>query len=1142
MGKKKSAPHHPVVAVPVPDNPVVSAETDGVPMPLLGEEQREWLYPPVLESGIRRPVRFGGATPLLSASATAWYAWNVWRHQGGWLLLVCDGPRTQEKVWEHLSTLRPAGHPTLSAYPGWEHMPGQGSINMDVLGDRLACLHQLRMTPEAGGVVVTSIQALMQKTLSGTSLGATRRALHVGNSVSFDELLNDLETLGYCFSPEVLNKGEVSRRGGLIDLWPPHLSRPHRVEFFGDEIESIRAFEPDTQRSLASCTILEIVPATDPFCAPQTEGTPSSESGSFFDHLPEHTTWMWLDSAAIVRHADMYYDTLCEAGSAPSVLPPSETLTRMRRSKIGSEFWIGPCALDDEAMLVDAPGLDPIHGVPVLAGIEAQPELIEEERRRFVGELLLRADAGARVIVLFSTPGAMTRFDEILQAFPRPSPSHFFCALGVLEEGFQTPDQRCLLVSETELYGIRKKQRGKYETKRRDISDVETGTRYHDFSEMLEGELVVHVQHGIGRYLGLRDVEFDGRRQEVISLEYADGGRLHLPVSQAHLLSRYVGLGASSPKLHTLGGKRWAKEKDAAEEAVEDLAANLLQTQANRRILTGHAFPPDTVWQQEFEATFPFQETEDQLSAIAAVKRDMESTLPMDRLICGDVGYGKTEVAMRAAFKAVMDGRQVAVLVPTTILAQQHTHSFRERMAAFPVTIEVISRFRTRAEQHEVLDRTRAGGVDILIGTHRILQQDVRFHNLGLVIIDEEQRFGVKHKERLKRLRTLVDVLTLSATPIPRTLYMSLTGARDMSTIQTAPRERHPILTYVRAYDEEIIRTAVLRELNREGQVFFLHNRVQTIRVMEKTLQRLVPEARILVGHGQMPENALEDTMHRFIDGEADILLCTTIIESGVDIPNVNTIIIDRADRFGLSELYQLRGRVGRYKNQAYAYLLTPPGGGMTHDARRRMSAIQRYSSLGAGFKLALRDLEIRGAGNLLGAQQSGHITSVGFDLYCRLLDQTVARLNNQPVQVDVESQVLLDFIHFDAEREDSNACLLPRRYLDDESLRVQMYRAISGARFPHDIERIAQELHDRFGRPPTPVRNLLQVARIRIAASFAGLRSVEVRAEKVLLTKGTTLLSQNGRLPRISTKLDTPNRLHALLELVTSYAPQASA
>jgi len=630
-------------------------------------------------------------------------------------------------------------------------------------------------------------------------------------------------------------------------------------------------------------------------------------------------------------------------------------------------------------------------------------------------------------------------------------------------------------------------------------------------------------------------------------------------VTEAHLVGKYVGAGKARPSLNTLGGTRWNKTKAQAERAVRDAAAELLAIQAVRETQPGHAFAPDMPWQREFESAFIFEETPDQLKAISETRADMERAKPMDRLICGDVGFGKTEVAIRAAFKAVMGGKQVAVLVPTTVLAQQHFNTFRERMADYPIRIELLSRFRTRRQQQCVVEDLAAGAVDMVIGTHRLLQGDITFKDLGLVVIDEEQRFGVLHKEKFKQLRTLVDVLTLSATPIPRTLYLALTGARDMSTIQTPPHDRLPVETIVTEYDERVIRDAMQRELNRGGQVFFLHNRVMTIDTMAQKLRTLLPHARIVVGHGQMHSDNLEEVMTRFVNGEADVLLSTTIIESGLDIPNANTIIIDRADRFGLSDLYQLRGRVGRYKHQAYAYLLLPRHARLLTDVRKRISAMKQYSTLGSGFKIAMRDLEIRGAGNLLGPEQSGHITAVGFELYCQLLKQSVSALKGEKVKPRVEVEVRLDFLGMGAnagESEDelhvscsvnqqrdarqgvlaapgpTHQASLPHRYIPEPRHRIEIYRKLAQTTEPAALKRLTEELRDRFGPLPEPVEFLLEVAELKILASERGITALEVKDEKLMLTRNDDYLMLGGKFPRL-TKRTVKARLKEIKRLL---------
>ncbi|MCU0784671.1 MAG: transcription-repair coupling factor, partial [Verrucomicrobia bacterium] len=697
-----------------------------------------------------------------------------------------------------------------------------------------------------------------------------------------------------------------------------------------------------------------------------------------------------------------------------------------------------------------------------------------------------------------------------------------------------------------------------------------------DFTDLEDGDLVVHLQHGIGRYLGLQNLPATSgdfrqspiaNRQsetECLVIEYAPANpgdqppKLYVPVTESHLVSKYVGAGKAHPPLNTLGGTRWKKAKEHAESAVRDVAAELLQIQAARESQSGHAFAPDAPWQREFEGSFIYEETPDQMRAIVETKSDMERPKPMDRLICGDVGFGKTEVAIRAAFKAVMDGTQVAVLVPTTVLAQQHFNVFRERMADYPVRIELLSRYRTRRQQERVIRDLINGAVDIVIGTHRLVQSDIGFKDLGLVVIDEEQRFGVLHKEKFKRLRTLVDVLTLSATPIPRTLYLALTGARDMSTIQTPPHDRLPVETIVTQYDERLIRDAIQRELNRGGQVFFLHNRVLTIDVMADRLKKLLPQARIVIGHGQMHADDLEEVMTKFVNGEADVLLSTTIIESGLDIPNANTIIIDRADRFGLSDLYQLRGRVGRYKHQAYAYLLLPRHARLLTDVRKRISAMKQYSTLGSGFKIAMRDLEIRGAGNLLGSEQSGHITAVGFELYCQLLKQSVGALKGEKVKPRVEVRVALDFLEMnaaagggedvlriaysvkqqresletlDATRNTQHAAL-SHHYVPEPQHRIEIYRKLAQATDKAALDALQKELRDRFGPLPPPVELLLQIAELKILASEKSVTVIEVKEDKLMLTRHGDFITLGGKFPRL-TKQTATARLKEIKKLL---------
>jgi transcription-repair coupling factor (superfamily II helicase) len=639
--------------------------------------------------------------------------------------------------------------------------------------------------------------------------------------------------------------------------------------------------------------------------------------------------------------------------------------------------------------------------------------------------------------------------------------------------------------------------------------------------ELNEGEFVVHADYGIGEFIGL--VESDNGDEE-LGIEYEGGTTLHVPIDQSHLVSRYIGIGGGKPKSNKLGDKKWKKARLVAEAAVLDYAAQLLRLQAERDSKSGHAHAPDGQWMQEFEASFPFTETPDQQRAIEETKIDMESPRPMDRLICGDVGFGKTEVAIRAAFKAVTGGKQVAILAPTTVLAEQHWRTFKARMSDYPVRIDLLSRLQSPAEVRETLDGLKEGKVDIVIGTHRLLSAGVDYQNVGLLVVDEEQRFGVRHKEILKERFRLIDVLTLSATPIPRTLYLSLMGARDMSTIDTPPPNRLPVQTSICAYDERLIRNAIRRELTRGGQVFFLHNRVQTIEAMKERIQKLVPEASVVIGHGQMDRDDLENVMHQFVEGKADVLLATTIIESGIDIPNANTILIDRADRFGLADLYQLRGRVGRAGRRAYALLLLPGDLIAGGDAKKRLSAIKQYTELGSGFKIAMRDLEIRGAGSLLGTKQSGHITAVGFELYCQLLQQSVEKLQGKNPMQRADALVKIDFLVFsESQWSGQKGCLpafFPRSYGPDPEMRVAAYRQLASTRNEKEINQIEKDWRDRFGRFPAPVENLLQTNRLRVIASSKGVQVVEINNDRFMLQRnGEYILPPGGKFPRLSSR-----------------------
>jgi transcription-repair coupling factor (superfamily II helicase) len=1026
-------------------------------------------------------------------------------------------------------------------YPAWEVLPHENKLpHSDTITDRLQTLVTLAGLSENSNaqaeIVVASITALLQKTFAPAALRARLRTLARGERLDPLDLVEWLEAQGYEPEAQVTQKGELALRGGILDVFPLTSPWPVRLEFFGDELESLRYFDPLTQISREEITTTTLPPAGElGVLKSEAERDGRAPLATLLDYLPGDAIFILCEPESLAIQANEYAQRIPEAdpffiswqnfrenaaASGQAILELSET------AEEGSPT---------DCLELQFASLDAYRPVAERA---LEPQVAEVQRREFFAQLHRWARQDYAVHVFCNNDGERQRFQEIWQELVGQA-SCPTVHVGSLARGFISDEAKVVVVTDAEIFGRYKIQRP-----RRLKSPHALATRSAldiDFTELEEGDLVVHLQHGIGRFLGLNhlptaaagskpETKNQEPETECLVIEYAPTDstqappKLYVPVAESHLVSKYVGAGKIRPPLNTLGGTRWQKAREHAESAVRDVASDLLSIQAARESQEGHAFKSDTPWQREFEGSFIFEETPDQLRAIQETKLDMERPKPMDRLICGDVGFGKTEVAIRAAFKAVMDGRQVAVLVPTTVLAQQHFNTFRERMADYPVRIELLSRFRTRGQQQRTINDLTAGAVDIVIGTHRLIQNDVVFKDLGLVVIDEEQRFGVMHKEKFKMLRKLVDVLTLSATPIPRTLYLALTGARDMSSIQTPPHDRLPVETVVTQYDERAIRDAIQRELHRGGQVFFLHNRVMTIHAMEQKLRALVPQARIVVGHGQMHADDLEEVMAKFINGEADVLLSTTIIESGLDIPNANTIIIDRADRFGLSDLYQLRGRVGRYKHQAYAYLLLPRHARLLTDVRKRISAIKQYSTLGSGFKIAMRDLEIRGAGNLLGSEQSGHITAVGFELYCQLLKQSVASLKGEPVKPRVEVQVRLDFL--------GDAAALPESYAPEPQHRIEIYRKVAQATDKSALEILQKELRDRFGPLPPPVELLLLVAELKILASERGVTVLEVKEDKVMLTRHGDFITLGGKFPRL-TKKDTKARLKEIKKLL---------
>ncbi|PYI75566.1 MAG: transcription-repair coupling factor [Verrucomicrobia bacterium] len=962
----------------------------------------------------------------------------------------------------------------------------------EIAAERLALLMQIGTGPR---IIVATRASLDQPAATRGTLRSAVSQLRRGASLKLEKLLDRLVGSGYERVAQVTTRGQFAVRGGIVDIYSWHAPLPFRLEFFGDQIESLREFDIDSQTSVRDLRLADLL-----------LGTADDQSGLVRDYVaPDHLI-LDIESEEISDAQIQISENWIETG-------PEDFSGAFQDCDIG-EFAAGDLVL------------------------------AEAKRAQFVERLKEWRTNNASIVIYFQTEGEIERFREIMAG----ALDGLDFVEGTLARGFCFPAANLVVLSAAELFGRFAVHA------RRHLRRAERHRAQIDFSELNEGDLVVHLEHGIGKFLGLQKIPVgqaprlpDGaslasgaltlqqqtQPQEVLVLEFADEARLYVPLEQAYLVSRYVGAGKRSPPLSSLGDGKWARAKIKAAASIFDYAGKMLAIQAERQMHAGNSFAPDTKWQAEFERSFPFRETPDQMKAIIDTKIDMERPRPMDRLICGDVGFGKTEVAVRAAFKAVMDGRQVAVLAPTTVLAQQHFEVFRQRMLDYPVRIEMLSRFRSQSEQKKVLQLLREGGVDIIIGTHRLISGDVVFKDLGLVVIDEEQRFGVLHKEKFKELFKLVDLLTLSATPIPRTLYLSLVGAKDMSTIETPPLNRLPVETVVSAYDERIIRAAIDRELERQGQVFFLHNRVATIERARDRIVHLCPQARVEIGHGQMDADELEAVMSRFIAGKTDVLVCTTIIESGLDIPNANTIIIDRADQFGLADLYQLRGRVGRAEHKAYAYLLLPREMMTIGAARKRISAIKQYSSLGAGFRVAMRDLEIRGAGSILGTAQSGHIVAVGFDLYCQLLKQAVTQLKGEKPRLRLDVDLRLDFVatneaEFVAPPKVARAvgeadslpykipAFIPITYISEPALRIRAYRDIAEITSPGQLDRLRRDWRDRFGPFPLGVDNLFALIEIKLAAAESGVSRVEVRDRKLMLTRHGDFILVAGKFPRL--------------------------
>jgi transcription-repair coupling factor (superfamily II helicase) len=1031
------------------------------------------------------------------------------------VLVLVDNQRRAEEILEPLQffhrTFSGSSAAPVSLLPALDALPGQGAgPHPEILEMRAATLG--RLVSGQSSVIVAPVAATLLGFASPQFYEGLTLVLARDEEVPLDTVLAHLARVGYVRTELVEMPGQFAVRGGILDVFPPEASRPVRIELLGDTVESLREFDPETQRSTGPVVRATLAPLTEfPSHSPdltaagrvdlsaraRAEAIDGSEQGT-----PAFTLFGLRDGVLVVLDEPETIERVALEGrdrlrrDLAMLSGPGDTLPTV----LTEEQWRSALHGCQRLALEELP-LHRADAAPRTLTVQPTTHY-HGQIAAFLGDVRSHIASGEEVLIAAASAGELERLADLCREYEVPyrlgeleqsatgarlmeevtsgSAPAAVLVRAPLPEGFVIPEARLAFYGTGDLFEIipaqeRPRQRPK------------TASFYSDFSELKPGDHVVHVDHGIGQFEGLQTIESDGRRGEFMRLQYADDARLYVPLERMDLVQGYRSLEGAQPQLDRLGGTAWAARKTRVRKSLTDLADKLLELYADRKAAQGFAFAADTPWQREFDDAFEFAETPDQVTAIAEIKRDMESPVAMDRLLCGDVGYGKTEVAMRAAFKAVCSSKQVAMLAPTTVLVSQHYETFRQRMAAFPVRIDMLSRFRSTREQKETLAALEEGKVDILIGTHRLLSRDVHFHDLGLLIVDEEQRFGVTHKERLKEISRNVDVLTLTATPIPRTLNMSLVGLRDMSVIETPPKDRLAIQTVVAPFAEGIVRRAIAEELDRGGQVFFLHNRVESIHSVAALIQKLAPKARVVIGHGQMSERALEKVMLRFIHNEADVLVSTTIIENGLDIPRANTIVVNRADRFGLSELYQLRGRVGRSNQRAYAYLLVPPEAALTPLARKRLAALREFSELGAGFRIAALDLELRGAGNLLGREQHGHISAIGFDLYTQTLERAVASRKGEAAEPELRTALNLGM-----------DIRIPPEYLPSENLRLRTYKRI--AAIPNDAEREAlrRELADRFGPPPTAVNNLLDYAVLKSLCERLQISSVDRRGSEV--------------------------------------------
>ena len=998
-------------------------------------------------------------------------------------------------------------------FPSWELLPYESlSPLSEISGERLEILNRLRNGENL--FLIAPVEAMMQTVIPRGSLERNVFSIKPNDELEREFLEASLTDNGFSRSSLVENRCEFSVRGDIVDFFQPGAENPVRIEFFGDTIESIREFDVFSQISIAKLKSIEILPVRE-ICLSKSEtqeglktiSRRSEELGldasltqelrekienlgffpgmeflapfffskreTVFDYLPQNTL-IALDEPDLLMEKSRQFEDLIESEF-------NNSIENYRVAAAPEELYLSSAELEDKCQRLHGPVI--LNSLKVTEGhlnsvdIKRLPQMVGN--LNFFSDQILRwQKEEQKIVIVAPTKGQISRIHELMNEWGLDADVD----LGRLSEGFHFKSANLIFIAEHEIFGRSHKHRHR---KKSNSKSFQRGLK-----DLKKGDYLVHVDYGIGLYLGVKEIKTDTSGGEFLNIEYADDEKLYLPMEGLGFVQKYVGGSDAPPPLSKMGGVAWKRQKKKVKESIEAMAGDLLQLYASRELAKGQAFSANTLLVSEFADSFEYEETDDQLKAIEEVENDLESDKPTDRLICGDVGYGKTEVAMRAAFKVVLDKKQVAVLVPTTILAQQHLQTFQERFREYPVSIDMVNRFRTPREQKATLEKLKRGEVDIIIGTHRLLSKDVEFASLGLIVVDEEQRFGVKHKEKLKKLRNSVDILTLTATPIPRTLHFSLMGVRDLSVIETPPLDRLAVKTFIRKFDEEVIRDAILREVDRGGQVFFVHNKIHSIHSIAELIQRLVPGVVVDIAHGQLPEHQLEKVMKRFLDKEVDVLLSTSIVESGLDIPSANTIMINRADQFGLAQLYQLRGRVGRYKHQAYAYLLIPGVGILSNEARKRLEAMEELSELGAGFQMAARDMEIRGVGNMLGSNQSGHIASVGFDLYCKLVEDMAKDIRGEKVEARIDTEINLMIKGF-----------IPNEYIPDLNQRLDFYRRIQIASDRNECMELSREMSDRFGPRPEPVEKLLALLEIRVLCQRLHISKAQMKNGEVFLT-----------------------------------------